>query len=236
MKLAPFFGLFGLFLLPWSALGQDTAYQALRTFGAERGPEVLKSVIEVKGRAGAPQPETWTIVLNDPRARGGVREVGISQGKIVSERTPVNAYSGVAIAMDFQKLNLDSQGAFTLAEEQARQAKVSFDSVDYTLRQSESANTPVWVLDLLDPVHRFVGTVRIAADTGKVASQDFRAVSERDGGEAGARETDRHAEQGKPHRHDNLAHRIDRGLHRIGGTLQEFFTGRRTVDRRFDGE
>jgi len=25
-------------------------------------------------------------------------------------------------------------------------------------------------------------------------------------------------------------------LHRAGGSLEEFFTGRRTVDRRFDGE
>ena len=46
----------------------DTAYQALRTVGSQRGAEVLKHVIEVEGRGGVPEPATWRIVLDDPAA------------------------------------------------------------------------------------------------------------------------------------------------------------------------
>ena len=34
----------------------DTAYQALRTVGSERGKDVLQHVIEVEGHGGVPQP------------------------------------------------------------------------------------------------------------------------------------------------------------------------------------
>ena len=81
-------------LLPLAASGRETAYQALRTVGAERSQALLNSVIEVKGRNGAPQPTAWTILLNDPMARGGVREIEVSKGHIIAERTPVKVYSG----------------------------------------------------------------------------------------------------------------------------------------------
>ena len=33
-----------------------------------------------------------------------------------------------------------------------------------------------------------------------------------------------------------IGHEINKGFHRIGGTLQQFFTGKRTVDKQFDNE
>jgi len=242
MKLAP---LLGLLLLPLSGVAQDTAYQALRALSAERDQAVLKQVIEVKGRNGSPQPQVWTIVLDDPQARGGVREIEVARGRIVSEKTPVKAYSGVAAKMDFQKLNLDSQGAFTVAEEEARRERISFDSVDYILRREDTANAPIWVLQLTDTTQRGVGTVTIAADTGTVLARDFR------GGRGGADREDRpdreraerqrdERRRGDEDRYErdsgerrNLGQRIERRFRRIGGSLQEFFTGRRTVDRNY---
>src|SRR2546425_5296953 len=111
-----------LFSLPVSAcLAGESAYQALRVVGNERGQDVLNHVIEVQGRNGAPQPSVWKIVFDEPSARGGVREVEVAKGKIVSERTPVRTYSGTSegAVMDFHKLNLDSEGAFTVAEKEA---------------------------------------------------------------------------------------------------------------------
>ncbi len=246
MKLAP---LFGLLLLPLSAFGQDTAYQALRALSAARDQAVLKSVIEVKGRSGTPQPENWIIVIDDPRARGGVREIEVSRGKVISERTPVKAYSGISVgvSMDFQKLNLDSQGAFTLAEEEAQKARVSFDSVDYLLRRDDTNGAPLWVLQLLDSSQRGVGTLKIAADNGNVLSRDFKPLvtsertPEREGEVRKRRGADRerreYVEDERPTRsRKHIGYRIDRRIHRIGGALQEFFTGRRTVDRRFQDE
>ena len=53
---------------------QDTAYKALRTLGAQRGEKALNQVVAISGQSGLPQPVDWRISLNDPAARGGVRD------------------------------------------------------------------------------------------------------------------------------------------------------------------
>lgn len=313
-----------LLLLPMAiasvqiAYAQDTAYQALRTLGSARDQALLSRVIEVKGRNGASQPSSWLIVIDDPDARGGIREVEVSKGKIISERTPVQTYSGATSStLDMARLNLDSEGAFTVAEDEARAAKVTFDSVDYVLRPDEGRGAPLWVLQLLDQNQRGVGTIRIAADNGNVLSRNFRSapaappapastprssrnqVAERPPeptrrprdpqptpqrarqpertsaylrDEEPPRTTTRTRTQQQPRTQQprtrttktqggqpvrqyetyegdgptlkeigndigevgkNVGQRINRRAHRIGGALQQFFTGKRTVDDKY---
>ena len=127
----------------------DTAYQALRTVSAQRGDDVLKHVIEVQGVSGVPQPNIWRVVLDDPAARGGVREIDVAHGKITAEHTPVRAYGGSSAGalIDFHKLDLDSSGVFT------------GDGADAS---------PVWVIHMMDASHHSVGTLSVAADTGAI--------------------------------------------------------------------
>jgi hypothetical protein len=156
--------------------GPDTAYQALRTVGAQRGDDTLKHVVEVEGLGGVPQPKLWRVVLDDPAARGGVRELDVAHGKIVAEHTPVRAYSGSAAGalIDFQKLNLDSSGAFTVAEKEAQKARIGFDSVDYILRTGDSPDaSPLWVIHMMDASHHSIGTMSMAADSGAIVSSDL---------------------------------------------------------------
>jgi len=159
-----------------AAPAPDTAYQALRTVGAQRGDDALKHVISVEGRGGVPQPVVWRVVLDDPSARGGVREVEVAHGKIVAEHTPVRAYSGSAAGalINFQKLNLDSSGAFTVAEKEAQKTHVGFDSVDYVLRSGDGPDAnPIWVIHMMDGARNSIGTMSMAADTGAVVSSDL---------------------------------------------------------------
>lgn len=151
----------------------DTAYQALRTVGGERGKETLNHVIEVEGAGGVPQPNVWRVVLDDPSARGGVRELDVAHGKIVAEHTPVKAYGGSAAGalIDFHKLNLDSAGVFTVAEKEAQKAKLGFDSVDYTLRTGDGPDaSPVWVVHMMDTTRHSIGSISVAADSGVIVS------------------------------------------------------------------
>jgi hypothetical protein len=159
--------------LPVLASQPDTAYQALRTVGALRGNDALKHVIELEGRGGVPEPVVWRVVLDDPAARGGVRELDVAHGKIIAEHTPIRAYSGSSAGalIDFSKLNLDSSGAFTVAEKEAQKAKVGFDSVDYTLRTGDGPNAnPIWVIHMMDTAHHSIGTMSLAADSGAIVS------------------------------------------------------------------
>src|ERR1700677_237758 len=162
-----------LFLTQAFCLAGDTAYQALRLAGAHN-QELLNHVIQVQGTDGQPQPQTWHLLIDDQSARGGVREMEISKGRIVSEHTPVHAYvgAGANVVMDFKKLNLDSQGAFTIANQEAAKHNIGFNSVDYMLRGDEQGGPPVWVLKLIDVDNKLVGTITIAADSGTVLHAD----------------------------------------------------------------
>ncbi len=217
-------GLIAALLLPLAASAGETAYQALRTVGAERSKELLNHVIEVKGRNGAPQPTVWTVLLNDPLARGGVREIEISKGRVVSERTPVKAYigQGEGIVLNFTRLNLDSEGAFAVAEEEARNAKVGFFGVDYLLRCDDNGSAPVWVLQLLDPQQHSLGSVSIAADTGAVVAKTFSGKTTKGSWAAGG---------GLKGRLVRFSDSVGRSMRHVGGNVEEFMTGERTLDK-----
>lgn len=158
--------LLALLLMQTLCLARETAYEALRQLSAQHGPKSLEQVLELRGSQGAPQPLTWKVLLSDPLARGGVRQFEIAQGKILSEKTPVSAGVDDGATVDFQKLNLDSSGAFTLAEEEARKRKHGFDSVDYLLRRGTSG--PEWILYLMAEGKGNIGTLHIAADSGSI--------------------------------------------------------------------
>jgi hypothetical protein len=157
-------------LSPGFVSAQDTAYKALRTIGTQRGEKALNQVIAISGQSGRPQPVDWRIALDDPTARGGVRELDIVSGQISSERTPVRPSEARSRPIDLTKLNLDSDGAFRAAEQEASRNQVGFDSVSYQLAADTATGQPVWTLEIFDFEQRPVGTVRIAASNGTLVS------------------------------------------------------------------
>jgi hypothetical protein len=149
---------------------QDTAYKALRTIGTQRGEKALNQVVAISGRSGRPQPVDWRISLNDPAARGGVRELEVVSGQISSERTPARPEVAGVAPVDLTKLNVDSDGAFHTAEQEASRNQVGFDSVNYRLAADGDNGQPVWTLELFDYEQRPVGKVRVAANNSALLS------------------------------------------------------------------
>jgi hypothetical protein len=212
--------LFALLLLPLapSAFGRDTAYQALRTVGSQRSQSTLNNVLQVKGLNGAPQPASWIIVLNDPAARGGIRELEVAKNRIVSERTPVKEYSGQSdgAVLDFAKLNLDSEGAFSVAETEVRNSRLGgFYSADYLLRRGDNGK-PIWVIQLLDQEKHSIGSITIAADTGVVLSKSFEST---------AGKSEWAATGGLKARLINFSDATGRTLRHTGEKIREFWDG-----------
>lgn len=159
-----------LLLLATPALGQEhaTAYEALRVVGSQLGRDYVNHVISVTGVEGNPQPETWKIMLDDSHARGGVREVEVAGGRIVSERTPVRSVTGSSEGATIKTahLNLDSSGAFAVASHTAEKSNTRFETVSYTLRTDERGD-PTWIVTLQNG-SRPVGTICIGANRGTV--------------------------------------------------------------------
>jgi hypothetical protein len=157
--------------LPSAAFAADTAYTALQAYGKVNGAASLKHVVELRGVGGAPEPEVWKITVEDGSARGGLRETELRHGKVVGERTPTARQTGVA--MNFSQLNLDSDGVYTIATQEAQKLSVPADHLDYALRTGTRGGAPVWQVDLFDGRNIRSCTLQIAADSGTVLQRDI---------------------------------------------------------------
>jgi hypothetical protein len=159
----------GVFLLlTASALAQErvTAYDALRMVGGHINRDAVNHVISVNGAKGDPQPETWRIVLED-RGRGGIQEIVVRNGRVVSERPSTMVGSAEGATINTARLNLDSSGAFQVASHIAEKSGTRFDSASYTLRTDQHGD-PVWIVTLHAVNGQPVGTIHIGANRGNV--------------------------------------------------------------------
>lgn len=230
-------------LSPLAIAENDSAYKALRVYGRKFGEQSLNRVLELRGRSGAPQPAVWKIVASDPGARGGVREIEVQRNRIISERTPTNR-SALGAPMNFNQLNLDSDGAFMIADQEMQKRRIPFERVDYVLRNPGANTPPVWFLELFDGPRGRVARLELAADSGAVLhEQQFitgapppdyaqdRDFVRRDG-DLDRDQYEGATRPGEPfHGIGDFFSRLGRRFERRGDQLKSFFT-REERDRR----
>jgi hypothetical protein len=163
------FGALLLMVTPALAQENATAYEALRAVGNQLGSGALDHIVSVTGVEGNPQPEKWKIILEDPGARGGVRELQVTDERIASNRPAsrraIGSTEGATI--DMARLNIDSTGVYAVASHTAEKSHTQFATVDYALRADERGE-PVWIVTLLSKSSRPVGTIHIGATRGTV--------------------------------------------------------------------
>ena len=149
---------------------QVTAYAALRTVGSSRGEKVLSQVLAISGDGSSAQPSRWKVWIDDPAARGGVRELEISGNQITSERTPVKSEWAGGKDMDLAHLNLDSDGAYQVATEEARKKGIEFSKVQFQLSADRETGKPEWTVQMADAKDQRLGAIKINADSGATLS------------------------------------------------------------------
>ena len=188
-------------------------------------------VVEVRGERGDPEPPEWVFLLADSKARGGVREVTLANGKILSERTPLR---GILRAiglepLDVKAMSVDAEEVFRIAHKEAVKAALGFDWLDYALRTDPRTKVPMWDVRLYNKMGAAVGSVRISAVDGTVEG-GFQA-------EPGARAR---AEATPVSKEGGLLGSVGQTLGRAAkstqdstlqfiGTLQEEVVGERTI-------
>jgi len=148
----------------------ETSSSALQALKDASRPELLTGLAELKGKEGVPQPGEWIVLCNDPSAHGGIREVTIVNGHIVSERTPMGEYAGEG---DLPHLTVtptmvDSGAVFKIVDREAKAAKIGFDSIDYVLRVDAISGKPLWIVQIYKSSGALVGTMEISAETGGI--------------------------------------------------------------------
>ncbi len=228
----------------------DTAFDAVQVLKQEKGPGITQAICEIRGERGGPDPDNWMILLNDPSSRSGIREMIVSQKKIISDRTPMAEYGGVGTmpVLNTDNLKLNSDDAFRIANSQAVEAKVGFHWLDYKLTRGDRG--ALWQIRLSDYTGAPVGNILVSADTGRIVQPlkldpDARSSSSQkksewvqQGGLMG------HADQTATHIvnstkksvekttkiTEDIATKTKKKVLHISGNVQEWLTGQRTID------
>ena len=149
----------------------DSAYSALRVVGKAAGGDALKRVVELSGRSGKPEPQVWKVVLKEPQARGGFREIDVQDGQVIAERAPASRPLGSV--MNFGQLNLDSAGTAELITREAKKQRVSFAYMDYLLKSATDSGAPLWEVHLFQADGSESAVFRVSADNGVIAEQNI---------------------------------------------------------------
>lgn len=153
-----------------SAQSQSSAREALGIISAQFGPRATQWVAELRAKGGVPQPFEWDVVAFDDRAPRLLYRFSVAGGRAADQGVDRQFYPDYAPAGYFSanQIVVDSVAAFTIAEGEARKAKMAFDSCDYVLRVRDFSTEPIWRLDLLDVRRAVVGKIYLSANSGEV--------------------------------------------------------------------
>lgn len=145
--------------------------EALGIISSRYGPQSVQWIAEVHATRGIPQPSAWQVLSYDERAPRLLYTFGADSSGIARDMGPDQVRYPKDVPVGYfspNQIGLDSVAAFTVAEGEARKARMAFDSCDYLLRAREFSQDPMWRLQLLDASGRVVGKIYISATSGQV--------------------------------------------------------------------
>lgn len=126
-----------------------------------------QTVVGMTGFYGQDQPRQWLILTRAENSEE-LSEFVMMEKNVIRKRKmkklPNQALPTIEIEVD--RLKVDSDIAFEIAELRAKKDSVMYDSVHYQLRCREQDNEPVWVVNMLDPAGKSIGIHYISAETG----------------------------------------------------------------------
>jgi hypothetical protein len=161
-----------LTLLP--AAYAETALDAIKQLPADQAARIAR----IEGRGGAPDPDRWYILTQDPAADNGVHEFVVSNGEIVASRA-ISQFADSLKSEDIlgdAPLTIDSDKAAKLAHDYAEANGAVVASINYELKKDGPDATPVWTISCLDDKGNKVGVIVVTAGKGNVVSHDGFAL------------------------------------------------------------
>ena len=208
---------FGLMVMAGMASAQstDTVADAFKIARQAVKPELQSQVVSVYGTGSTTAIDKWYIIFYDPAVGSHGRAVMVENQKISKTYA---ANGGVTYSKDltFDPSRITSEGpALTAAQSYASKHGIAYDSVHALLKQT-AANKPFrWRVELLHD-GRSRGFVYVNALDDSVAS--YSSPSEKKSSDSSSNA-------------EGFGDDVKNTFLGIGGDLQEFFTGERTVDK-----
>jgi len=201
------------------AQNSGTVNDAFQTARQAVNPLVQTKVVSVYGIGSPSAIQKWYIIFYDPGVASHGRAVLVENNQI-TKTYPANGGTTYSSSLTFDPSRITSEGpALSAAQGYAARHDITYDSVRVLLKQT-SINKPFrWRVELLD-IGKSRGFVYVNALDDTVAAY---AAPSADKGSS--------ADSSAPHTAAGFGNDVKNTFLGIGGDLQEFFTGERTVDK-----
>jgi hypothetical protein len=196
----------------------SAAFQTART---AISPEIQTKVVSVYG-VGTPEAiQKWYIIFYDPSVPSHGRAVLVENDQIV-KTYPANGGTTYSANLTFDPSRITSEGpVLSAAQGYAAKHNIPYDSVHALLKQASVDKPFRWRVELIQS-GQSRGFVYVNALDDAVAFYSPGSTEA-----AGSAHSKTSGEDGAK----GFSHDVQKTFLGIGGDLQEFFTGERTVDR-----
>jgi len=195
--------------------------EAFQTARQAMNPEIQTKVVSVYG-VGTPEAiQKWYIIFYDPSVASHGRAVLVENNQIV-KTYPANGGTVYSANLTFDPSRITSEGpVLSAAQGYAAKHHIPYDSVHALLKQTSVDKPFRWRVELVQNgqsrgyvyVNALDDAVAFYSPTSTGATGSSSRSSSSDDGAKG------------------FSHDVQKTFLGIGGDLEEFFTGERTVDR-----
>ena len=221
-----------LLLVP-AARAESTVNQAFQVARGAVNPSLQTHVVSIYGTGTPGDIQKWYIIFYDPSIPSHGRSVLVENGQIVKTYA---ANGGAVYRSDltFDPSRLTPEGpALSAAQGYATQHNIAYDSVRALLKQSSLDRPFRWRIELMND-GKSNGYVYINALDSSVASYappGSGAPMAESSSTTTTTTTTRRTSSDDEENSGGFGNDVKRTFLGIGGDLQEFFTGERTVDK-----
>jgi hypothetical protein len=223
-----------LFLVSATVRAESTVNQAFQVARGAVNPDIQTHVVSIYGTGTTDAIQKWYIIFYDPAIPSHGRAVLVEDGQIVKTYA---ANGGAVYRSDltFDPSRLTPEGpALAAAQGYAAKHYLTYDSVRALLKQNSLDHPFRWRIELMNGV-KSKGYVFINALDSSVASYappgSANQVAQTDSTTTTTTTTRRTDSDDNGDNSGGFGNDVKRTFLGIGGDLQEFFTGERTVDK-----
>jgi len=196
---------------------QYSALKALKTAANSMPQNIRGQVVRIVGEHGSLHPITWQVVFYDPTADMDMRIITVSRGEVLTNEEPWAMLENLnpSSCMNLRDIKLDSKDVINVVHKLAYENKIPLYFMDVRLEKLQDANvTPLWECVLKNARNNTLGTLWVSAKTGKILKSEDLVLTP----------------ESKLRAEKSFGQSFVDSFLGLGGNMEEFFTGDRTVD------
>lgn len=196
---------------------QYSALKALKVAANSVPQNVRNQLVRIVGEEGKLHPVTWQVVFYDDSASMDMRVITVSRGEILTNEDPLSIFesTNLSACINLSDIKLDSKDVVNTIHKLAYENKIPVYAMDVRLEKLQHGNvTPLWEIVLKNARDNEVGTIWVSAKSGKILKTDGVELTP----------------ESKLRAEKSFGQSFTDTFLGLGGNMQEFFTGERTVD------